>query len=163
MKIKYKFSWSDNIIGSFVKRNLGIIIAVSYTHLNDMRYSSNTFCHVPENTWTFLGATLNGGVALKWLRDNISVSYTHLNILVSLFLTTPDNAFTEEEKEICLQRLKEAAIYIEETAFGYGVETQFILDWSEENSQDLCMEKTVDFSISDDSDFCLLYTSCNRS
>ena len=66
------------------------------------------------------------------------------NILVSLFLTTPDNAFTEEEKEICLQRLKEAAIYIEETAFGYGVETQFILD---------CMEKTVDFSISDDSDF----------
>lgn len=75
------------------------------------------------------------------------------NILVSLFLTTPDNAFTEEEKEICLQRLKEAAIYIEETAFGYGVETQFILDWSEENSQDLCMEKTVDFSISDDSDF----------
>ena len=75
------------------------------------------------------------------------------NILISLFLTTPDNAFTEEEKEICLQRLKEAAIYIEETAFGYGVETQFILDWSEENSQDLCMEKTVDFSISDDSDF----------
>ena len=75
------------------------------------------------------------------------------NILVSLFLTTPDNAFTEEEKEICLQRLKEAAIYIEETAFGYGVETRFILDWSEENSQDLCMEKTVDFSISDDSDF----------
>lgn len=75
------------------------------------------------------------------------------NILVSLFLTTPDNAFTEEEKEICLQRLKEAAIYIEETASGYGVETRFILDWSEENSQDLCMEKTVDFSISDDSDF----------
>ena len=75
------------------------------------------------------------------------------NILISLFLTTPDNAFTEEEKEICLQRLKEAAIYIEETASGYGVETRFILDWSEENSQDLCMEKTVDFSISDDSDF----------
>lgn len=75
------------------------------------------------------------------------------NILVSLFLTTPDNTFTEEEKKICLQRLKEAAIYIEETASDYGVETQFILDWSEESSQDLCMEKTVDFSISDDSDF----------
>ena len=45
------------------------------------------------------------------------------------------------------------AIYIEETASGYGVETQFILDWSEESSQDLCMEKTVDFTISDDSDF----------
>lgn len=75
------------------------------------------------------------------------------NILVSLFLTTPDNAFTEEEKKICLQRLKEAAIYIEETASGYGVETQFTLDWSEESSQDLCMEKTVDFTISDDSDF----------
>lgn len=75
------------------------------------------------------------------------------NILVSLFLTTPDNTFTEEEKKICLQRLKEAAIYIEETASGYGVETQFILDWSEESSQDLCMEKTVDFTISDDSDF----------
>lgn len=28
MKIKYKFSWSDNIIGSFVKRNLGIIIVL---------------------------------------------------------------------------------------------------------------------------------------
>lgn len=25
---KYKFSWSDNIIGSFVKRNLGIIIVL---------------------------------------------------------------------------------------------------------------------------------------
>lgn len=75
------------------------------------------------------------------------------NILVSLFLTTPDNTFTEEEKKICLQRLKEAAIYIEENASGYGVETQFILDWSEEDSQDLCMEKTVDFTISDDSDF----------
>ena len=75
------------------------------------------------------------------------------NILVSLFLTTPDNTFTEEEKKICLQRLKEAAIYIEETASGYGVETQLILDWSEESSQDLCMEKTVDFTISDDSDF----------
>lgn len=75
------------------------------------------------------------------------------NILVSLFLTTPDNTFTEEEKTTCLQRLKEAAIYIEETASDYGVETQFILDWSEESSQDLCMEKTVDFTISDDSDF----------
>lgn len=75
------------------------------------------------------------------------------NILVSLFLTTPDNTFTEEEKETCLQRLKEAAIYIEETASDYCIETQFILDWSEENSQDLRMEKTVDFTISDDSDF----------
>ena len=34
-----------------------------------------------------------------------------------------------------------------------ALEARFILDWSEENSQDLCMEKTVDFSISDDSDF----------
>ena len=28
MKTKYKFSWSDNIIGSFIKRNLGIIIVL---------------------------------------------------------------------------------------------------------------------------------------
>lgn len=75
------------------------------------------------------------------------------NILVSLFLTTPDNTFTEEEKQKCLQRLKDAAIYIEETASDYGVKTEFILDWSEESSRDLYMEKKVDFSIRDDSDF----------
>lgn len=39
------------------------------------------------------------------------------NILVSLFLTTPDNTFTEEEKKICLQRLKEAAIYHRRNCF----------------------------------------------
>ena len=48
--------------------------------IKDMRYSSNTFCHVPENTWTFLGATLNGGVALKWLRDNILHGCTYADI-----------------------------------------------------------------------------------
>lgn len=30
----------------------------------------NTFCHLPENMWYFMGATLAGGLCLRWFRDN---------------------------------------------------------------------------------------------
>ena len=48
--------------------------------IHDVHYRSNTFCHVPEKTWTFLGATLNGGIALKWLKDNILQDCTYADI-----------------------------------------------------------------------------------
>lgn len=37
--------------------------------LFDPAYRTNTFCHV-GGTWTIMGASLNGGIALNWLRDN---------------------------------------------------------------------------------------------
>lgn len=37
--------------------------------LFDPSYRTNTFCHV-NGTWTIMGASLNGGIALNWLRDN---------------------------------------------------------------------------------------------
>ncbi|WP_302326648.1 xylulokinase [Enterocloster lavalensis] len=37
--------------------------------LFDKAYRTNTFCHV-QGMWTIMGASLNGGIALNWLRDN---------------------------------------------------------------------------------------------
>ncbi len=37
----------------------------------DPQLRTNTFCHADKNIWTILGASLNGGIAQKWLRDNI--------------------------------------------------------------------------------------------
>ncbi len=38
---------------------------------HDAQYRTNTFCHIPANTWMLMGAHLSGGVALKWLRDQV--------------------------------------------------------------------------------------------
>ncbi len=36
----------------------------------DTQFRTNTFCHVKEDLWSIFGGHLNGGIALKWLRDN---------------------------------------------------------------------------------------------
>ena len=36
----------------------------------DKSYRTNTFCHVREDLWIIFGGHLNGGIVMKWLRDN---------------------------------------------------------------------------------------------
>ena len=39
--------------------------------VHDALYRTNTFCHICDQTWMLMGAHLSGGVALKWLRDQV--------------------------------------------------------------------------------------------
>ena len=36
----------------------------------DKQFRTNTFCHAKEDLWIIFGGHLNGGMVLKWLRDN---------------------------------------------------------------------------------------------
>ena len=48
---------------------------------HDALYRTNTFCHICDSTWMLMGAHLSGGVALKWLRDQVlrMGSYDEMN------------------------------------------------------------------------------------
>ncbi len=50
----------------------------------DKHYRTNTFCHVRENLWIIFGGHLNGGIIMKWLRDNYfpHLSYEDFSALV---------------------------------------------------------------------------------
>lgn len=37
----------------------------------DYHFRLNTFCHVAENRWITMGAGLNGGIVLKWLKKQV--------------------------------------------------------------------------------------------
>lgn len=39
--------------------------------LYDSKFRTNTFCHVPPESWLLMGANLSGGIALKWLMNQI--------------------------------------------------------------------------------------------
>lgn len=73
------------------------------------------------------------------------------NILVSLFVTTPESGWTEEEKAKMLAKMEIAVDYIESRASEYGVDTSLIFDWSSESS--LIAEADTDFLINEDVDF----------
>lgn len=36
----------------------------------DKQFRTNTFCHARDDLWIIFGGHLNGGIVLKWLRDN---------------------------------------------------------------------------------------------
>lgn len=73
------------------------------------------------------------------------------NILVSLFVSTPESAWTEEEQQEALEKLKTAADYIETQAKAYDTDVEVIFDW---NSQfKLKAEAYTDFPINEDTDF----------
>jgi xylulokinase len=36
----------------------------------DKQFRTNSFCHVKDDLWIIFGGHLNGGIVLKWLRDN---------------------------------------------------------------------------------------------
>lgn len=73
------------------------------------------------------------------------------NILVSLFVTTPESGWTEEEQEKTLKKLKVAAEYIEEKAWEYDTDTELIYDWA--SQYNLKAEATTDFLINEDTDY----------
>ncbi len=49
----------------------GQLSVVTDIPLYDKKFRTNTFCHVYPEYWSLVGATLNGGAALKWLKDNV--------------------------------------------------------------------------------------------
>ncbi len=54
--------------------NIGTACQISggfHEPLYDEKFRTNTFCHVKEDLWMLMGAHLSGGVALKWLMNNI--------------------------------------------------------------------------------------------
>lgn len=46
------------------------------TPVFDSQFRTNTFCHVQDNLWIIFGGHLNGGIVLKWLRNNF---FPHLS------------------------------------------------------------------------------------
>ena len=73
------------------------------------------------------------------------------NLLVSLFVTTPESGWTGQEQKEILQKIGVAVDYIEGQAKQYGVSTELIYDWS--SQYDLKAEAETDFRISEDVDF----------
>lgn len=73
------------------------------------------------------------------------------NILVSLFVTTPESGWSEEEQGEILAQIKKATTYIEEQANTYQVETEFLYDFIQ--FTDLKVEAQTDFLINEETDF----------
>lgn len=53
------------------------ISCAAHSPLHDKYYRTNTFCHAEEDLWTVMGASLCGGIALKWLRNKIFKGYSY--------------------------------------------------------------------------------------
>lgn len=54
--------------------NIGTACQISggfHEPVYDKKFRTNTFCHIKEDMWMMMGAHLSGGVALKWLMDQI--------------------------------------------------------------------------------------------
>lgn len=73
------------------------------------------------------------------------------NILISVFVDTPESSFTEKEQQEALAKVKTAVTYIETQAQNYEVEAELVYDWSSDSN--LKIENTVDFAINEKSHF----------
>lgn len=73
------------------------------------------------------------------------------NLLVSMFVTTPESGWSEEEKQTILNKISVATEYIETKAAEYGTELQLIYDYKEYPG--LYAEATTDFCINEETDF----------
>lgn len=73
------------------------------------------------------------------------------NILVSIFVDTPDSSWEEAQKEAVLKKISVAAAYIEEQAGLYQADTALLYDWTQH--KDLKKSAQTDFSIREDVDF----------
>lgn len=73
------------------------------------------------------------------------------NILVSMFVTTPESSWSEEEKSEMLSKVGVAADYIEAQAKGYGAEVELYYDYTLYPS--LYTEAVTDFCINEETDF----------
>lgn len=66
-----------------ISSNIGTAsqISCSVNHpIYDEKLRVNTFCHVPQNTWMVVGASLNGGGTLRWLRDNVIKTQSYVGM-----------------------------------------------------------------------------------
>lgn len=62
------------IVPGVLAANIGTACQISgalHQPLYDALYRTNTFCHVKKDLWMLMGAHLSGGVALKWLMNQI--------------------------------------------------------------------------------------------
>lgn len=73
------------------------------------------------------------------------------NVLISMFVTTPESSFTHEERLTTLDKLESAVSYIEAQAAEYNTEVELLYDWREYG--DLCAEAATDFVINESSDY----------
>lgn len=56
-----------------ISSNIGTACQLSSAVMSpvfDKQFRTNTFCHAKEDLWIIYGGHLNGGIVLKWLRDN---------------------------------------------------------------------------------------------
>ncbi len=115
------------------------------TEINEPEVKTSEIMKIPETEEETLGNPRSsyGLGSAPYLRGK--------NVLVSLFVTTPESGFTEEEQNEALVKVEKAVTYIEEQAIVYGVEAEFIYDFSEH--QDLKLEAEADFVINEDVDF----------
>lgn len=72
-------------------------------------------------------------------------------LLVSMFVTTPESSFSEEEKQDMLAKVGVTVDYIEKRATDYNTEVQVIYDYQKNPS--LYVEATTDFCINEETDF----------
>lgn len=56
--------------------------------LYDPKLRTNTWCHGSEKLWSIMGAHLSGGVALKWLKNNI-LEYGSFDEMTEIAATVP--------------------------------------------------------------------------
>ncbi len=61
---------SPGLLGVNIGTSAQILTATD-TAVYDSKFRTNTFCHAAKDRWLFLGAQLSGGVALKWLKNQI--------------------------------------------------------------------------------------------
>ena len=73
------------------------------------------------------------------------------NVLISLFVTTPESSFSDNEKAAALEKVGTAVSYLEKQAASYGVEAEFVYDFAEH--PDLVLEVQTDFAINEEEDF----------
>ena len=58
----------------------------------DPRLRTNCFCHVMEDRWYAMGATLSAGLSLRWLRDQVAGGKMTYNALAQAAAKTPAGA-----------------------------------------------------------------------
>lgn len=62
------------IVPGILASNIGTACQISGAFdrpVYDPQFRTNTFCHVKDNLWLLMGAHLSGGVALKWLMNQM--------------------------------------------------------------------------------------------
>ena len=73
------------------------------------------------------------------------------NVLLSLFVTTPESSFDEEEQLQMLNKIEKAVTYIEAQAGDYGVPVEIVYDFT--GYPDLKMEAATELLINENEDF----------